>query len=91
MTTKRVICDTSALLASMTPVPNRGSIIWHWMETGVIQIVVSDYLVNELITQLAEPRFRLTTEQQDSIITAPRGNCSGLWGTVIASEAWQSR
>lgn len=69
MTPKRVICDTSALLASMTPVPNRGSIIWHWMETGVIQIVVSDYLVNELITQLAQPRFRLTTEQQDSIIT----------------------
>lgn len=69
MTPKRVICDTSALLSSMTPVPNRGSIIWHWMETGVIQIVVSDYLVNELITQLAEPRFRLTTAQQDSVIT----------------------
>lgn len=69
MTSKRVICDTSALLASMTPVPNRGSIIWHWMETGLIQIVVSDYLVNELITQLAKPRFRLTTAQQDSIIT----------------------
>ena len=69
MTPKRVICDTSALLASMTPVPNRGSIIWHWMESGAIQSVVSDYLIDELLTQLAQPRFRLTTEQQDSIIT----------------------
>ncbi len=68
MTPKRVICDNSAILSSMTPVPNRGSIIWHWMQSGVIQVIVSDYLVNELITQLAEPRFRLTTEQQDSII-----------------------
>ena len=44
----------------MTPVPNRGSIIWHWMESGAIQSVVSDYLIDELITQLAQPRFRLT-------------------------------
>ena len=68
MTTKRVIYDTSAILSSMTPVPNRGSIIWHWMQSGAIQVIVSDYLINELIIQLAEPRFRLTPEQQDSII-----------------------
>ena len=68
MTIQRVICDTSALLSSMTPVPNRGSIIWHWMESGLVQVVVSDYLVRELIEKLAEPRFRLTEAQQDSII-----------------------
>ena len=68
MTTKRVIYDTSAILSSMTPVPNRGSIIWHWIQSGAIQVIVSDYLINELIIQLAEPRFRLTPEQQDSII-----------------------
>ena len=68
MTPKRVIYDTSAILSSMTPVPNRGSIIWHWMQSRMVQVVVSDYLINELITQLTEPRFRLTSEQQDSII-----------------------
>ena len=69
MTPKRVIYDTSAILSSMTPVPNRGSIIWHWMQSRVTQVVVSDYLITELATKLAEPRFRLTPEQQDSIIT----------------------
>lgn len=69
MMTKRVIYDTSAILSSMTPVPNRGSIIWHWMQSRVVQVVVSDYLVKELATKLAEPRFHLTPGQQDSIIT----------------------
>ena len=69
MTPKRVIYDTSAILSSMTPVPNRGSIIWHWMQSRVTQVVVSDYLIAELAAKLAEPRFRLTPEQQDSIIT----------------------
>ena len=69
MTPKRVVYDTSALLASMTPVPNRGSIIWHWMQSRVTQVIVSDYLIIELATKPAEPRFRLTPEQQDSIIT----------------------
>ena len=68
MTAMRVIYDTSAILSSMTPVPNRGSIIWHWMQSRMVQVVVSDYLINELINQLMEPRFRLTSEQQDSII-----------------------
>ena len=68
MTTRRVIYDTSALLSSMTPVPNRGSIIWHWMETRLVQVVVSDYLIRELTEKLAEPRFRLTRAQQDSIV-----------------------
>lgn len=68
MTPKRVIYDTSAILSSMTPVPNLGSIIWHWMQSRMVQVVVSDYLINELITQLTEPRFRLTSEQQDSIV-----------------------
>ena len=69
MTPKRVIYDTSAILSSMTPVPNRGSIIWYWMQSRVTQVVVSDYLIIELAAKLAEPRFRLTPEQQDSIIT----------------------
>lgn len=69
MTPKRVIYDSSAILSSMTPVPNRGSIIWHWMETREVQVVVSDYLIIELVSMLAEPRFHLTPEQQDSIVT----------------------
>ena len=69
MTPKRVIYDTSAILSSMTPVPNRGSIIWYWMQSRVTQVIVSDYLIIELAAKLAEPRFRLTPEQQDSIIT----------------------
>lgn len=69
MKAKRVIYDTSAILSSMTPVPNRGSIIWHWMESQVVRVVVSDYLIKELATALAEPRFRLNQDQQDSIIT----------------------
>ena len=68
MTTRRVIYDTSAFLSSMTPVPNRGSIIWDWMESRLVQVIVSDYLIRELTEKLAEPRFRLTTAQQDSII-----------------------
>ena len=68
MTTKRVIYDTSAILSSMTPVPNQGSTIWHWMQSHITQVVVSDYLVQELITKLEEPRFRLSPEQQDSVI-----------------------
>ena len=55
MTPKRVIYDTSAILSSMTPVPNRGSIVWHWMQLRMVQVVVSDYLVAELVTKLAEP------------------------------------
>ena len=68
MTTRRVIYDTSAFISSMTPVPNRGSIIWDWMESRLVQVIVSDYLIRELTEKLAEPRFRLTTAQQDSII-----------------------
>ena len=68
MTTMRVVYDTSAILSSMTPVPSRGSIVWHWMQSGLTRVVVSDYLIAELIEKLAEPRFRLTTAQQDSII-----------------------
>ena len=69
MTMQRVIYDTSALLSSMTPVPNRGSIVWHWMQSGTVQVVVSDYLIRELLEKLVEPRFRLTEAQRDSIIT----------------------
>ena len=68
MTIQRVIFDTSAMLSSMTPVPNRGSILWHWMETRLVQVVVSNYLIAELIEKLAEPRFGLSESQQDSII-----------------------
>ena len=68
MTAHRVIYDTSAFLSSMTPVPNRGSVIWDWMETRLVQVIVSDYLIKELTEKLAEPRFRLTRAQQDSII-----------------------
>ena len=69
MNITRAIFDTSAILSSMTPAPNRGSIIWNWMETSLVQAIVSDYLIDELATNLAEPRFRLNPEQQASIIT----------------------
>ena len=69
MTNQRVIYDTSAIRSSMTPVPNRGSIIWHWMQSRLVQTIVSDYLIAELATNLAEPRFHLSPGQQDSIIT----------------------
>lgn len=69
MNSTRVIYDTSAILSSMTPAPNRGSIVWHWMESGLVQTIVSDYLIDELVAKLAEPRFRLRPEEQASIIT----------------------
>ncbi|MYC34241.1 MAG: putative toxin-antitoxin system toxin component, PIN family [Chloroflexi bacterium] len=69
MTPWRAIYDTSAILSSMTPAPNRGSIIWHWMESGVVEPIVSDYLIDELVASIAEPRFRLSRDQRTSIIT----------------------
>ncbi len=68
MTPWRAIYDTSAILSSMTPAPNRGSIVWHWMESGVVQPIVSDYLIDELVAAIAEPRFRLNTDQRASIM-----------------------
>ena len=64
----RVIFDSSAILNGMTPVPQRGSIIWHWMQTGAVQAITSDYLVIELTRNLADPRFRLDDEAQATII-----------------------
>ena len=64
----RVIFDNSAILNGMTPVPQRGSIIWHWMRTGAVQAITSDYLVIELTRNLANPRFRLDNEAQATII-----------------------
>ena len=43
----------------MTPVPQEGSVIWHWMAEGNVEAVVSDYLVDELRSNLALPRFGL--------------------------------
>lgn len=68
MTPWRAIYDTCAILSSMTPAPNRGSIIWHWMESGVVQPVISDYLIDELVAAIDEPRFRLSTDQRASIM-----------------------
>ena len=45
--TLRVVYDTSVILAQMTPVPQDGSIIWRWMVDGLVEPVVSDYLVDE--------------------------------------------
>lgn len=64
----RVIFDSSAILNGMTPVPQRGSIIWHWMQTGAVQAITSDYLVIELTRNLADRRFRLDDEAQATII-----------------------
>ena len=55
----RVIYDTSAILAQMTPAPQDGSILWHWLETGVVEVILSDYLVRELRAELETPRFNL--------------------------------
>ncbi len=35
----------------------------------MVQTVASDYLIDELVEKLAEPRFRLTSEEQASVIT----------------------
>ena len=64
----RVIFDNSAIVNGMTPVPQRGSIIWHWMRTGAVQAITSDYLVIELTRILADPRFRLDAEAQATIV-----------------------
>ena len=64
----RVILDNSAILNGMTPVPQRGSIIWHWMQTRAVQAITSDYLVIELTRNLADPRFRLDAEAQATIV-----------------------
>ena len=61
MTPWRAIYDTSAILSSMTPAPNRGSIIWHWMESGVVLPIVSDYLIDEIVAAIAQPRFLTRT------------------------------
>ena len=65
----RVIFDNSAILNGMTPVPQRGSIIWHWMRTRAVQAITSDYLVIELTRNLADPRFSLNPEAQATIVT----------------------
>ena len=64
----RVIFDNSAILNGMTPVPQRGSIIWHWMRTKAVQAITSDHLVIELTKNLADPRFRLGDEAQATIV-----------------------
>ena len=64
----RVVYDTSVILAQMTPVPEDGSIIWHWMVDGSVGPVVSDYLVDELRRNLALPRFGLETAAQARIV-----------------------
>ena len=51
----RVIFDNRAILNGMTPVPQRGSIIWHWMQTKAVQAITSDHLVLELTRKLADP------------------------------------
>lgn len=64
----RVIFDNSAILNGMTPVPQRGSIIWHWMQTGAVQAITSNYLVIELTRNLADPRFGLDAGAQATIV-----------------------
>ena len=64
----RMIFDNSAILNGMTPAPQRGSIIWHWMQTRAVQAITSDYLVIELTRNLTDPRFRLDAEAQATIV-----------------------
>ena len=63
-----VIYDTSVILAQMTPVPQDDSIIWRWMVDGLVEPVVSDYLVDELRRNLALPRFGLERAAQARIL-----------------------
>ena len=42
--------------------------MWYWMESRVVQPVVSDYLIDEIVAAIAEPRFRLSTDQRASIM-----------------------
>ena len=39
----RVVYDTSAVLAQMTPDPRRGSVLWLWMVEVVVLAVISGY------------------------------------------------
>ena len=57
----RVIYDTSAVLAQMTPDPRDGSILWRWMTDGVVQPMVSDCLIGELCRSLELARIALLT------------------------------
>ncbi len=64
----RVVYDTSAVLAQMTPDPRSGSILWQWMVEHTVQPVVSGYLVDELLRTLGQPRFRLSQAARNALV-----------------------
>lgn len=64
----RVIYDTSVILNSMTPVPQQGSLSWEWMTSETLEVITSRYLINRLMNNLANPRFRLDRPAQRRII-----------------------
>ena len=64
----RVVYDTSAVLAQMTPDPRSGSALWRWMTDRVVQPVASDYMVDELLRTLGQPRFRLSGAVRNAIV-----------------------
>ena len=86
LTPLRVIFDTSVILAQMTPDPRHGSMVWQWMTDGVVQPVVSDYLVDELLRTLAQSRFRLSFAARNAIV-AEYLQYAEVFTTVPASGA----
>ncbi len=64
----RVVYDTSAVLAQMTPDPRSGSVLWLWMVERTVQPIVSDYLVDELLRILTQPRFRLSVAARNALV-----------------------
>lgn len=64
----RVVYDTSAVLAQMTPDPRIGSVLWQWMVERTVQPIVSDYLVDELLRTLSQPRFRLSGAARNAVV-----------------------
>ncbi len=64
---RRVVIDTTVVLSQLTPDP-RGGTLWHWIRTGVVFPVLSQYLIDELIEKLALPKFTLTLATQTEIV-----------------------
>ena len=52
----------------MTPVPQQGSLIWEWMTSETLEVITSRYLINQLMNNLANPRFRLDRPAQRRIV-----------------------
>ena len=42
--TLRVVVYMTVVLSQLTPDPRAGTLLWHWMTTGMVRPVLSQYL-----------------------------------------------